>query len=436
MCPRLTNGPAQPVPTTRTAACLRLLIIVIPLLLAAACGGDSASESDASSEDPARTGDPAGNDDSDAADDSDGIDGSGDDGSGDDGSGGDGTVSDAAAVYAIALDDWETVMVDRGTSLGQHFLGTSLDEINALPRSGYYDSQRAFLQIADYLGDPHGTWNDYAQAAEHAYEAYIQPGYGMPGYERFPHGLLMDYVRNGDTNSRTTLQNLRDQGPFADVLASAYSDGWYQQRYSREVAYMIETHVMAERAGMIRQSDALAAYVDRALKHIEIWTTGDYLNGDPDWQFCQSFMTGLTASALIAYYELTVDKGDPDSRIPPALRTLGDWLIANMWLPEHPIVGTYAYEPEVYGSFKYVSPAVSGVGGENAAPDVNLLIAPLFGWLYRETGELGYRKVGDKAFAGGVAFAYLVPNKAFNQNYRTSFDYVEWRAEGKARWGH
>lgn len=344
-------------------------------------------------------------------------------------------TADTAEVYRIALERWESALVERGRQLGAKLTSRPLSELNAQPRAWYYDSQRVFFQAADYLGDPSGEWDGYAQAAEVAYEAYVQPGYGMPGYERFPHGIALDHLRTGDPESLETLRNLRDRGPFSDATTSPWADGWYQQASSREVAYMLDTHVMAERAGLPRQAEALDLYVDMALGHIEIWTTGSYLTDDASWQFCQSFMTGLTASALIGYYELTVETGEPDERVPAAIETLADWLIERMWVPNHDLDGTYAWVPERYGSFKYVSPAVSGVGGESPAPDLNLLIAPLFGWLHQRTGDARYLEVGDMAFAAGVAFAYLVPDKVFNQSYRSSFDYVRWRARGVARWG-
>jgi hypothetical protein len=63
------------------------------------------------------------------------------------------------------------------------------------------------------------------------------------------------------------------------------------------------------------------------------------------------------------------------------------------------------------------------------APDLNLLIAPAYAWLYSRTGDTTYRDRGDQIFAGGVKGAWLDGSKVFNQNYMWSFDYVKWRSE-------
>ena len=64
-----------------------------------------------------------------------------------------------------------------------------------------------------------------------------------------------------------------------------------------------------------------------------------------------------------------------------------------------------------------------------AAPDLNLLIAPAFAWMYQQTGDTTYRDRGDQIFAGGVKGAISTDGKQFNQNYMWSFDYVKWRQQ-------
>jgi hypothetical protein len=91
-----------------------------------------------------------------------------------------------------------------------------------------------------------------------------------------------------------------------------------------------------------------------------------------------------------------------------------DWLWAHTWVPSAQ-------------AFQYTD-RVTPTGGTNPAPDLNLLIAPAFAWLYHQTGNTKYQVEGDQVFAGGVKYAYLGSAKQFNQNYRWSFDYVAWRS--------
>ena len=78
------------------------------------------------------------------------------------------------------------------------------------------------------------------------------------------------------------------------------------------------------------------------------------------------------------------------------------------------------------------NPANTSEGGRSGvgAPDLNLLVAPMYAWLYAQTGNVTYRDMADALFVGGVNGAWIAPdgpNKQYNQNYRWSFDYVKWR---------
>jgi hypothetical protein len=142
-------------------------------------------------------------------------------------------------------------------------------------------------------------------------------------------------------------------------------------------------------------------------------------------------MAGLTASALIAYddHRATTDQGR-DPRVLPRIQALADWLWQTMWIAG---VGGgrgnwYPHEGAVLGAFEYVQPTVRGVGSESPAPDLNLLIVPMYGWLYERTGAPRFRGRGDAIFVGGVEMGSLNGNKQCNQFVRSSFDYVQWRS--------
>lgn len=322
-------------------------------------------------------------------------------------------------------------MIDYG-----HRRGADLLAQNAFSkrlRLNYYDGQRVFLQIAEYTGDD-DPWNRYADTAENTYKTYLERNdFRVAGWMRFPHGLFMDWHSTGDEQSRDYLLQLRDKGAFSNPEQPRFSKQWRDQRYSREVAYALETQVLAERAGAERQSVRVDLYVDMALAHIDAWVNGNFGHNDPDWLFCQAFMTGLTASALIAYDDHLHETGEGrDPRVLPNIRTLADWLWQTMWIAG---VGGgrgewYPYENAENGAFEYVQPTVDRIGSETPSPDLTLLIAPMYGWLYARTNAPRFRDRGDAIFASGAKLGSLEGNKQFNQNYRSSFDYVEWRLNG------
>lgn len=321
--------------------------------------------------------------------------------------------------WDAALAQWERRMVDHGHAVGRFLLAE--DAENLLLAAQYYDGARVFRQIADYTGEAE-PWLAYAEAATAVYRHYlIRNDYAAAGWMRFPHGLYAEWASGDRPAAITDLLRLRDHAAFSDADTNPWADGWYEQRYSREVAYALENQVLAERAGAPVQAERRDRFVDMALAHIHAWTRGEYRTSDREWRFCQPFMAGLTATALIAWYEHSVALGTADERIPPALAELADWLWDHAWVAR--VDGTD------HGAFRYMIPRVDGVGGDEPAGDLNLLIAPFYGWLYAHTGDHVHRQRGDAIFAGGVGLADLHDGKRFNQNYRDSFAYVEWRRQ-------
>ncbi|MGH9467136.1 MAG: hypothetical protein ACRD1Y_07250, partial [Terriglobales bacterium] len=71
--------------------------------------------------------------------------------------------------------------------------------------------------------------------------------------------------------------------------------------------------------------------------------------------------------------------------------------------------------------------------GGNDLRGLNLLIVPMFGWLYEQTGQAKYLGEGDAMWASGVtgstANGVGWSGKNFSQQYRWSFDYVLWRSQ-------
>jgi hypothetical protein len=255
----------------------------------------------------------------------------------------------------------------------------------------YYDGILVYHKASKYLNDPTFI-TSCAQNVKNMYIPYVVNNNGsLPGYRVFSQGLRRDFEVTGDTVSRKA----------AILLAKGLPLQWQvDQVSSREVAYQILAMVDAERLGVAR-NPKLADLVNVALGHIDQWTMTK--NGT----YARPFMFALTSEALIRYYELT---GDP--RVIWYVKTGADWMWANTWV-------------DASEAFRYTDRVVSS-GGTNPAPDLNNLIAPVYGWLYSVTGDETYRTQGDKIFSGGVKLAWLGNGKQYSQNYRWSFDYLTW----------
>jgi hypothetical protein len=275
--------------------------------------------------------------------------------------------------------------------------GATLDE-----RLGatYYDRIRVMYQIADYTGDAY--WNGCAIKARNAYrDEYVIPNNaGVPGYWNFTTGLRMDFERTGDPLSKQAAISLSTNAAFAADTAPL--EWTAPSTLNREVAYAILAYINAESLGApprARRKDL----VNQAYDHLDQWFVR--FMWDPNAsEGIQPFMVGLTAYALIKDWEQT-----KDARLIPSLERAADWLWNNAWMPANE---AFWYE----------------VSRKEPAADLNNLIAPLYGFLYRQTGNTTQMDRGDALFAGSAKFSYVTGEKQFNQTYIFSFDYVKWRS--------
>ena len=313
--------------------------------------------------------------------------------------------SDCGAAPAANLGEipqlarWKTQMQSFGRKNGELL---SSSELNADQRldSVYYDGQWVFQRIAEYTGEP--VFKRYAARAGEIYrDEYIVPSKGnAQGFRTFTRGLVDDFLKNGEVRSKQAALLIvdaaaytRESTPLSETISADYS---------REVAYAILAYLDSESIGRAR-SPRLKQFVDQALGHLEQWFATPRARTT-----LKPFMVALTAQALIEY-----DSRVGDPRILPALKNAADQIWTRLWLEDK-------------HCFRYAD-RLGEPDGMNPAPDLNLLIAPLYGWVYFKTKDPEYAIKGDKIFAGGVSQAFLGSGKQFNQNYRWSFDYVKWR---------
>jgi hypothetical protein len=298
----------------------------------------------------------------------------------------------------VLLNQWQQQMLSFGQQHANSLSGLSGDAaLNAI----YYDAARVFYQIADYTHDP--SWLAPAHEAATIYrDQFVLPNNGdVPGYWNFTGGLLLDYQHTGDVRSKDAILLLSNNADFArDGTPLEWTASTVQ---SREVAYSIMSYLNAETVGQPHRA-RLDDLVTQAVGHLDQWfvsKTAPYL---------QPFMAGLTMEALIQYN--TAVGGDP--RILPAIQSAVDSLWSHNWLSDNQ-------------SFQYVDRELVVDGGPTPAPDLNMLIAPAYAWMYHQTGNPMYQQEADAIFKGGVEDAYLQGAKQFNQNYLFAFDFLTWR---------
>ena len=299
---------------------------------------------------------------------------------------------------------------------------------DSLLAATYYDAIAVYLQIAQYTHDT-ATWMPCVQAAKlHYRDKYVLRTDLMgavPGYWNFTRGVTLDSQLNGDAVSENAEILLSQKATYA---GDATDVSWtVSPARGREVAYAIRAYLNAEKLGQPRRA-RLAVLINQAFGYVNQWFISKSYRCEPTvcsptsppaeaagQYYVQPFMAGLTMEALIMYYDATPNAPER-ARTLSAIKTSADWLWANAWV---------AHDQAFW--YENWAPDASQLPTRSGAPDLNLLIAPAYAWLYHVTGDGRYRDQGDQIFAGGVTKAFLDNPKQFDQNYISSFDYVKWR---------
>jgi len=261
----------------------------------------------------------------------------------------------------------------------------------------YYDGARVFYQIYDYTKD--AKWLDAAKVSVQLYrDTYLLPNQGrLPGYWIFPQGLAEDFRRTGDTFSKDSVMLLSNNSSYATDLDSVGHGSYLvSANGSRECAYAIMAHLVAESLGKVREKKTLDR-IRNLYGHFDQWFISK------TW-VPQPFMVGLACEALMMWEVVS-----NDDKVFPAIKLAGEGLMETHWR-------------ESNQSFVYADPPTN-MTLTTGAPDLNLLILPIYGYLAKRTGDIKYQQWGDKIFIGGRV-AWIAGNKQFNQNYRNSFNYV------------
>lgn len=274
-----------------------------------------------------------------------------------------------------------------------------------------YDAESVFFKIADYTSDPY--WLGCTQQAERIYrDNYVRGaspngcnnGTQCPGYINYTDGLREDFKRNADLISKDMVKALSTNTFCRDSVP----DDITNPELSREISYCVLAMENAVAVGLPYRT-RVETYTNLLLSYIERWFVSQ---NTPD---LKPFMVGLTAEALIRVWER-----NHSSSIKNALIVAAEGLWADYWNYQ---ARAFAYQKLPCGAG---NPETDPCGSV-PSPDLNMLIAPLYAWLYAQTGEPSYAYRFDEIFNSGVESAWLVNGKQFDQQYRWSFEGLKWR---------
>jgi Ricin-type beta-trefoil lectin domain-like/Ricin-type beta-trefoil lectin domain len=304
------------------------------------------------------------------------------------------TVPPIPPPAAPGLAKWQDEMITLGRTWcnGKTYAFGYEDDV------WYYDGTRVYYQIADYTQDP--SWNACALNVSHQYRDYVISNSGkIPGWRVFPRGLRMAWERTGDDSYKQAVILLATNSAFASTAGNP------SDTVIRETAFVAEAYMEAERVGQPRNP-----LLAKAIGYLEadfqrIFVTGGY-------SLHQPFFDGLAAEALIDYYQLT-----GDASVPPAVKIMldGDWAKAyNQTTHE------LAYNPDPPGP-------TCNTGCQGYVPDITNLLDPAYAWYWTISKDPTYLQEADIMFGNGLDTDISYSGKIFSQNYRWTFDYVQWR---------
>jgi len=289
------------------------------------------------------------------------------------------------AAAPAAVQQWEDNMVQYG----RRHCGGDYD----------YDGARVFYQIAEYTHDP--SWIACAERAAVIYrDHYLVPNtYRAAGWKIFPRGLWLHFQKTGDAKSKDAVIQLAGHAAYCCAPQRlTQADG--EHGGSREAAYNLEAKLYAEDLGV--DQPTTKALADIVFGHFDQWFRSKSA------PYVRPFMVALSAEALIEYWERTKER-----RVLPVLQEALEQLWQSCWLADA-------------RAFKYTDRNVPS-GDQRPSPDLNLLIAPAYAWVYAQTHDPTWRVRHDAIFAGAVSTGSLQDPKHFHQQYRWSFDGLKWR---------
>lgn len=306
--------------------------------------------------------------------------------------------------------------------------------------ANFYDGIRAYLQAKSYdiahrITRHPEQWDKCIENRKLGYVGYIdstKPPGAIWAIYLASKGMAM-LAQNGDTVARAALFDTADHAQWRTLRSSIMDVG-----YERELNFTTEAFIAAQAAGHPTAGKSVPIGITMMLGQVDQIVNAGVSHAP--------FLDGTLADTLIHYY---IDSGSKDARIPAAIKSLADHLWVNYWIRggcsggTQQITDCFAYTA---GQF-HMGTDYSTNGYSNNDANLNLIIAPMYAWLFKMTGNgtipgsdgsqcggkrgqpCTYQQAGDTIFQSGVSQSdYFSPVKDWDQNFRWSFDYVTWRS--------
>jgi hypothetical protein len=294
--------------------------------------------------------------------------------------------------------------------------------------SWYYDGMHVYQAIATRTREQ-SLWQQAINNVKQVYLPYVTNAGQV--YTFFPEGIYEDWSRTNDPADKTALDTLASRptnySGATDVLV---------QYLQRENAYTAKTFFYDQLVGSsptipgMTSAQSLNYWIDHVLGHM------DQICWSRNAQYWQTFIVGLQANALLRI----LDGGHADARILPAVKACADYLWTNSWNAISDDQNAFAYS-----NFHIQTNCGKANCGISPNGILNLLVAPMYARIFKETGLTQYQTEGDTIWQCGVQFCDVSggaensigngngpsggeSGKAFSENYYWSSNYVTWRS--------
>ena len=304
-------------------------------------------------------------------------------------------VENKAEFYSM-MDEWAGY---TSTFIAAVAVGGRLEET-------YYDRVNCLYKLKDRNGNAYTAELQRAHDEHHYHiNTFCSPAGAVAGYRIFPEGFLEE-INRASSRAAAALANITAMlanGAYVNTgvpndLSNATGDWDGSNGGARECAMALHLFIYAELAGITLTPTNITRrqqLFEWSLGHLEQYSTGTVC------RYMKCFMAAIVVKSMIAYY----DHVDQDSRILPLVEAVAQRMKDNCW---HSTAGSWG----VGGGFIYAEifiPHPTNSGGYYSPSedpytqvDLNMLIAPVYAWLWYQTGVESWRTFGQEIFTASI----------------------------------